>query len=128
MKYRCVVSDKQILVYDAAEKDPNEFLLSLDKESASDLIRVLGGMVEKRDGNWMDSWGACVCCDGEIPSGHQPNCDIHKLQMKVYDLEGIKARHVINHIKAICGKCGHTQTEDGCAFCIKEALKQLMNH
>jgi uncharacterized coiled-coil DUF342 family protein len=34
-------------------------------------------------------------------------------------LETIRARFVIGHIKAICPECGHTNTGDGCAFCIK---------
>lgn len=127
MKYRAVLSDKkQILVYDATEKDPNEFLLALDKESASDLVRVLGGIVEKRDGNWMDSWGACVCCDGEIPTGHRSNCDIHKLQMSIVNLEKLRMKNFINVIQNFCGECGHTKTEDGCVFCLKEALKKLL--
>jgi len=40
------------------------------------------GSVE-RDGNWMDKWGACKVCDGEIPHGHTDNCDIFKLECEV---------------------------------------------
>jgi hypothetical protein len=37
----------------------------------------------KRDGNWFDEFGACKICDGEIPHGHTPNCDIFKLEQQV---------------------------------------------
>jgi len=36
-----------------------------------------------RNGNWIDKFGACVCCDGEIPHGHSEDCDFYKLQQKV---------------------------------------------
>ncbi len=35
----------------------------------------------KRDGNWMDRWGACKVCGGEIPHGHMDDCDIYKLEL-----------------------------------------------
>lgn len=31
-----------------------------------------------RDGNWLDKWGSCRVCGGEIPYGHTNNCDIYK--------------------------------------------------
>lgn len=37
----------------------------------------------KRDGNWLDKWGACKVCGGEIPHGHTVNCDIYKLECEV---------------------------------------------
>jgi len=40
-----------------------------------------------RDGNWMDKWGACKVCDGEIPDGHMENCDIYKMELKIRTLE-----------------------------------------
>lgn len=40
-------------------------------------------------------------------------------------LEVIKFRNLTNAIKQICDKCGHTTTEDGCAFCIKAAISGL---
>lgn len=33
-----------------------------------------------RDGNWIDKYGACKVCDGEIPYGHTENCDIYKME------------------------------------------------
>lgn len=40
-----------------------------------------------RDGKWMDKWGACKVCDGEIPNGHTNDCDIWKLEQQVRTLK-----------------------------------------
>jgi hypothetical protein len=37
----------------------------------------------KRDGNWLDSFGCCKVCDGQIPYGHAENCDIWKIEQKL---------------------------------------------
>jgi hypothetical protein len=42
------------------------------------------------------------------------------------ELENIKLRNLANAIKQICDECGHTNTEDGCAFCIKKANAELV--
>jgi hypothetical protein len=34
----------------------------------------------KRDGNWLDEWGSCRVCGGEIPYGHTENCDLYKME------------------------------------------------
>lgn len=39
-----------------------------------------------RDGNWMDIWGACKVCGGELPHGHTNECDIHKMEMEIFQL------------------------------------------
>ncbi len=54
----------------------------------STLKSELAATKAERDGNWMDKWGACKVCGGEIPHGHSDNCDIHKLEMI---LHGAKA-------------------------------------
>jgi hypothetical protein len=36
-----------------------------------------------RDGNWLDKFGCCKICDGEIPYGHTANCDIWKLEQQL---------------------------------------------
>ena len=41
----------------------------------------------KRDGKWIDKWGACKVCDGEIPYGHTENCDIYKLEQEISKLK-----------------------------------------
>lgn len=45
-----------------------------------------------RDGNWLDKWGACKVCDGEIPHGHTNNCDIYKLECTIRRYEIILRR------------------------------------
>lgn len=40
-----------------------------------------------RDGNWIDKWGCCRVCDGEIPDGHTDDCDIYKLEQDARRLE-----------------------------------------
>ncbi len=37
-------------------------------------------MSEQRDGSWIDKWGACKLCGGEIPYGHAENCDLWKVE------------------------------------------------
>lgn len=39
----------------------------------------------ERNGEWIDKWGACKVCDGEIPHGHSANCDIYKLESQCAD-------------------------------------------
>lgn len=39
-------------------------------------------MSDTRNGKWIDEWGACRVCDGEIPHGHTPNCDYWKLEQE----------------------------------------------
>jgi hypothetical protein len=41
------------------------------------------------------------------------------------ELEKRKLRSLANAINQICDECGHTKTEDGCAFCIKKATAEL---
>lgn len=44
--------------------------------------------------SWLDKWGACKVCGGEIPYGHDPECDVQKLQEAVDDL-----REALNAMK-----------------------------
>jgi hypothetical protein len=34
----------------------------------------------KLDGSWMDKFGACRVCGGEIPCGHRSDCDLYKME------------------------------------------------
>jgi hypothetical protein len=47
-----------------------------------------------RDGKWIDKWGACKVCGGEIPHGHTESCDIYKLER-----ERDEARHELENTK-----------------------------
>lgn len=49
-------------------------------------------MSESRDGDWMDKWGACKLCGGEMPHGHTDNCDIYKLERRVSQYESLLRR------------------------------------
>jgi len=40
-------------------------------------------------------------------------------------LDAIKSRNVLNAIVTYCEKCGHSITEDGCAFCFTRERDQL---
>ena len=40
-----------------------------------------------RDGSWIDKWGACRVCGGEIPEGHTNNCDLYKMECQIKNLE-----------------------------------------
>lgn len=53
-----------------------------------------------------------------IDGGHRSESAFMDLLAYAKQLESANARHVLNHIENICEKCGHTKTEDGCAYCI----------
>jgi hypothetical protein len=36
--------------------------------------------------DWMDEFGACKICGGEIPYGHSDNCCIYKMQRQIDNL------------------------------------------
>lgn len=42
---------------------------------------------QKLDGDWLDEWGSCRVCGGEIPHGHQKDCHIFKMEQKEMALE-----------------------------------------
>lgn len=43
--------------------------------------------MERYNGNWIDAWGACKLCGGEIPYGHTDSCDIWKLERELNNLK-----------------------------------------
>jgi hypothetical protein len=68
--------------------------------------------VNVRDGNWLDKYGSCKVCDGEIPHGHSDNCDIYKLERRITELEAklsaalkLTTENSIEYVKA-CAKGG----------------------
>ena len=48
----------------------------------------------KRDGKWIDKWGACKLCDGEIPHGHIDSCDLWKLEQELAKLREDKEKMI----------------------------------
>jgi hypothetical protein len=54
---------------------------TVPKPDAQGTLAATAGSAD-RDGNWMDKWGACKVCDGEIPYGHTENCDLYKLERR----------------------------------------------
>ena len=63
---------------------------SRQPEGAAGLAAPLGSA--DRDGSWMDKWGACKVCDGEIPHGHTENCDLYKLEQRTSRYEHLLRR------------------------------------
>lgn len=55
---------------------------SIESETPAAVAGAARGSA-KRNGNWIDEWGACKVCDGEIPHGHTDNCDIYKLECEI---------------------------------------------
>ncbi len=56
---------------------------------------------DTRDGNWLDEWGSCRVCGGEIPYGHTDNCDIFKSEKKIRELEQSRE----SYIELAAGEC-----------------------
>jgi hypothetical protein len=60
----------------AAHEDLKQLLAGIDS------LQQQLSEAQKRDGNWLDKWGCCRVCNGEIPHGHTLNCDIFKLEQE----------------------------------------------
>lgn len=41
------------------------------------------------------------------------------------ELAKLKAKNLVNAVARICPDCGHSTSEDGCAFCLKTAIAPL---
>ncbi len=59
-----------------------------------------------------------------IDGGHRSEAALQDLLAYAKQLQAANARHVLNHIENICEVCGHTKTEDGCAYCILQAIQK----
>lgn len=46
----------------------------------------------KTDGSWLDKWGSCRVCGGEIPHGHSNNCDLYKMEQTERALRALVGR------------------------------------
>jgi len=70
-----------------ADRRKDEHGDCVSADFARTLELELANKTTERDGNWMDKWGACKVCDGEIPDGHMENCDIYKLEKEIRNLK-----------------------------------------
>lgn len=55
---------------------------------------------EQRNGDWIDKFGACKICGGEIPYGHTGNCDVYKLEDEIQQLKE-RARKLVGLCKTL---------------------------
>jgi hypothetical protein len=72
------------------------------KEACAEVDRLRAALrdAQIRDGNWLDAWGSCRVCGGEIPYGHTNNCDLYKMEQKERTLLEDKAR--LDWVEAHC--------------------------
>lgn len=65
-------------------------------------------MTDTLDGRWIDSFGMCRTCGGEIPHGHILDCDVYSYQRQI---DSFKA--VIAAARDVCATepchCSHAQ-------------------
>lgn len=64
----------------------NQALQSLDT-LAAECLRL---REDNRNGKWIDVFGACRVCGGEIPHGHSEHCDYYALEKEVRELRKLK--------------------------------------
>jgi hypothetical protein len=55
--------------------------VNVQKELVQYKTRLKEEMV--RDGDWIDKWGSCRTCGGEIPYGHTDTCYLYKLECEL---------------------------------------------
>jgi len=71
--------------------DPSAYQLANQK--AARMHKTLNKLVEKMGGDdnnpadWMDSWGCCKICSGEIPHGHHSNCYVYTTDNEIKELK-----------------------------------------
>lgn len=53
------------------------------EEAADRRARLEAVEAQSPMGSWIDGWGACRTCGGEIPDGHLPSCDYWRLEQEV---------------------------------------------
>lgn len=63
------------------------------EENIKTITKNMGGD-DKDVSDWMDSYGCCKICGGEIPYGHQENCVIYSYEKRIKELEKWNAEMV----------------------------------
>ena len=63
-----------------------------------------------RDGNWIDEWGSCKVCGGEIPHGHTNKCDIGKLEQELNEARQVamKVSAERDQLRKVCDELAST--------------------
>ena len=56
------------------------------EQNIKTIVKNMGGNSDDV-ADWMDDWGCCKICQGEIPHGHQENCVIYANEKQVKELE-----------------------------------------
>lgn len=81
-------------------------------------------METKCDGNWLDEFGACKICNGEIPQGPMNHCDLWKLEREL-----AIAKHALEQIvqKRLCPMSKVVTPSEivSVLVCAEEALAKL---
>lgn len=57
---------------------PNELVALIEEALLGEYRRTVNS--DPLNGEWLDKWGGCRVCGGEIPHGHTNNCDIFKYE------------------------------------------------
>ncbi len=72
-----------------------------------DVARLTAALKEssQRDGNWLDKWGCCRVCDGEIPYGHTEGCDLYAMEKR--------ERVLVDALKRIQASCPYDGSFQG---------------
>jgi len=67
--------------------DRYEVIAIIQKHIDAAVKDLKSQLSRQRNGDWVDRFGACVCCDGEIPHGHAGTCHIYKQEQEIRSLK-----------------------------------------
>lgn len=112
---------EQLREYDIETDKLSVRIASLESElvRVKDELEKARKKQEVRDGNWIDEWGCCKICDGEIPHGHSKNCDLYKREMEIADWKNPKF--------TTCFPCGKLVSRDDFLDHIKTCEKHPLS-
>ena len=90
-----------------------------------DLSNVI--LHKDRNGDWIDQYGACKVCDGEIPYGHRENCDIYNLEQQAYNLKQIEKAAIEWRTKYRATSSEMMYQDDDCQIYALELIEKLLD-